>query len=183
VLTPEPRRKRFAKLTGSTWHVTGTVVAGLTGAVALAFTLWPGLTPDPRAISAASMSVQKVEPRVSLGDYDTEYNRAELATLEPFEKDLPGNIVYVLIKVEGKKHGNVSLDKVDYGWPGGRRLSPATKLPSGRGFRPDTPNDQWVAPIWVSDPGLSVPFFERLLLFDGATLLAVADTPRIANQR
>jgi hypothetical protein len=179
----EERPKLLTRIVGSTWHIAGTGVALVASVVALTFTLWPGLIPDPRGILAANLSVQTVEPGVTLGAYDTEYHPDQLAGLDAYDKALPGNVVYLHIQVQGKKHGNVTLDTVEYGWASRRRLTVPAKLPSGRGYTPNTPNDQWIAPIWIPDPGLGVPFFERLLLFDGDVLLAFVDTPRIANQR
>jgi hypothetical protein len=129
------------------------------------------------------MTVQTVEPQVSLGAYDKEYHPDEFKSLDAYTKQLKGNVVYVHIQVQGKKHGNVTLDKVDYDWASRRRLSAPESLPSNRGFRPDTPNDQWIAPVWVSDAAQTAPFFERLLLFNGKVLLAFVDTPKIASQR
>jgi hypothetical protein len=165
------------------WSYVGAAVAFVTGCVGLAFTLWPGLIPDPRGVLAAKLAVESVEPHVRLASYLRRFDPGELKTLESGEGTLPGYIVYVRVKIEGRKHGNIILDDVTYGWKSQRPFD-EEGTPTLRGFHPGTTNDSWIAPVWVADPRREKDFFVRLRLFDdnddeNDVLLAFADTPRL----
>jgi hypothetical protein len=155
-----------------------TAVAVIASGVALTFTLWPGLAPDPGGVLAASMAVQTVEPRATLGSFLARFHPDQLKRLNADELAPMGFVVYVRVQIQGKKHGRLSLDELNYDWRSKRPLS-VESPPSAVGFQPDTPNDQYVAPVWVADPQLSRAFFVRLMLFDGRVMLAFADTPRL----
>jgi hypothetical protein len=184
--TQEKPPRRLRKLIGSTWSLAGTGVALATGAVALAFTLWPALTPDPRTMLSASVIVEAVEPGVTLGSYLARYEPAQLKgrLTEPqtTANRQPGDIVFLHVQVQGRKHGTLTLDTFTYDWATKRATSPDETPVGGRGFKPDTPDDQWIAPVWVADPQLGEPFFVRLSILDRGVLLAFADTKRISPQ-
>ncbi len=181
----EKPQGRVRKLFGSTWSAAGAGIALLTGGVALAFQLWPGLTPDPRTSLSASLVVQSVEPGVTLGNYLARYEpdqlKHHLTEPETTANAQPGDIVYLHIQSQGKKHGTLALQTFRYSWPS-RKALPGERPSGGRGFKPDTPNDQWIAPVWVADPQLGAPFLVRLSILDGGVILAFADTGRISPQ-
>jgi hypothetical protein len=150
-------------------------------AVALGFSVWPALRPDPRDALAAQLDVKTVEPGVTLDDYlqRTGY-RVKAATRE--DLGTRGYIVYVQIQIKGRKHGNLELHQVVYRAATGRRI--ANQGPTRDAFfRPDTPNDQWVNQVFVPGPGYDFPVFVRLELFDGDSLMAFDDTHPIRGAR
>jgi hypothetical protein len=169
---------RTQRILGSTWSRAGTAVALVASVVALAFTLWPGLKPDPRGVLAARMKVETLEPHVTLASFVRRFHPGQLRAVGDVGETLQGYVIYLRVQIDGKKHDNVSLDNVTYGWRSRRPFSDRPAA-NARGFRPDTPSDQWVAVVWVADPQEGRDFFVRLRLFDGDILLAFADTPRI----
>jgi hypothetical protein len=179
--TVEKPTRRLRKLIGSTWSAAGTGLALVTAAAALTFQLWPALTPDPHTMLAADVRVQSVEPGVTLGQYEARYEpQALMGPVSPFEAQArkgPGNIVYLHVQVQGEKHGTVRLESFSYYWPSGKAVD--QKPADSHGFNPGTPDDQWIAPVWVADPGVGRPFFIRMSVLDGDVLLAFADTKRI----
>lgn len=164
-----------------------TVVSGLIGliasAVALVFVFKPNLSPDPGTIRSATMKVESVEPHVSYGRYLVRYRPSQggddVKQLSSVGKATLGEIVYVLVQVEGEKHDNLTLGHVDYYWTSKRAFSNGSAVADDR-HHPDTPNDQWVAPIWVPTPRSDKDYFVRLMLFDKNVMLAFADTGRLA---
>ena len=174
---PDAPPRRFLGVTAKN---AGTAVALVTSCVALAFTLKPEWIPDPRSILAAELKVESVEEQVSLGSYLQRFQPKALAKVAPENRRFRGYIVYLRVKIEGRKHSKIKLDNVTYGWNSGRPFDADEKAPNARGFEPGTPNDQWIAPIWVADPGEGEDLFIRLRLFDeDDVLLAFADTPKI----
>ncbi|MEA2370636.1 MAG: hypothetical protein QOH12_1030 [Solirubrobacteraceae bacterium] len=176
-------------LAGAAWRNLGTAVAVIEGSVLLAFTLWPGLAPDPGTIQAASVSVETVDSHVSLYHFD-QYYPAQLKSLTSRArrqaKTAFGSVVYLQVKIQGKKHGNVTLSYVSYD------SATRSEIPDSggvsEGFQPNNPSDEWIAPVFVFDPvpppSAGLPpkhFFVRLRLFDGNVLLAFADTPQLTR--
>jgi hypothetical protein len=176
----QPLEGRPRRFLGVTAKHAGTAVALVTSCVALAFTLKPEWIPDPRSMLAAELMVQSVEEHVSLGRYLRRFPPQALVQVPAANRKFPGYIVYLRVKIEGRKHSKIKLDNVTYGWKSGRPFHDDEKTPNSRGFEPGTPNDQWIAPIWVADPKEGKDLFIRLRLFDeDNVLLAFADTPKI----
>jgi hypothetical protein len=174
---PESRRARALRGLGSAWKSTGPAIAVVGAALALAFSAWPSLRPDPRELLAATMQVVKVEPAVR---YDGYLQRIHAARphVDPQLLCATGSVVYLRVRVEGRKHGGLSLYQWLYRVSDGRRLEDQPEaLARDSDFKPDTPNDQWIQPVFVPDSGHRA--FARLELFDGPIMLAVADTPRL----
>jgi hypothetical protein len=148
----------------------------------------PGWLPDPRTMLAARLKVEAIDLSASHYDYLEQYcperlkgYTADQTTQLRIER---GSVVNLLVQIQGKKHGNVRLDYVAFSSAGRLLNGPR---PS-EGFRAGTPNDQWLAPIFVDAPllpgGKLVKAFSlRFRLFDGDVLLAIADTPRIVSWR
>jgi hypothetical protein len=184
-MTDEPKRPRgILRALGSS---ATPAVALVASAVALAFTLWPSLSPDPGTMLAATLKVEAVDRGATHYSYLEQYYPERASALNGSQQSRlrreTGSVVNVLVQIQGKKHGNVRLDYVAFDWSG-KRLIEGQGEPTPEGFRADTPNDQWIAPIFVNDPALPGDrlvhaFFLRFRLFDGGVLLAFADTGRI----
>lgn len=151
------------------------------------FTLRPGWAPDPGTIRAATLKVQQVDPNVSYYDFLNENAPGQLkgrsARSLDQQKQSFGSVVYLGVQAQGKKHGNVSLVHISYDWATRQPLPEGDAVAPGA-YHLDTPNDQWVAPVFVDPrPAGSRPraFFVRLLLLDGGVILALVDTPRIVT--
>lgn len=171
----EDSPKGLRRILGSAWSRAGAAVAVLASGVALLFTLFPGLIPDPKAVLAAKLTVLSVEQGVSLGTYHRLYSDD---VAERAGDDSLGSIIHLRIKTEGKKHGEVRLVRLRYGVKSKHAL-PDERRVSAEGFSPDTPNDEVIAPVWVADPGEGVDYFVRLMLYDDDALLDFADTAKI----
>jgi hypothetical protein len=156
-------------------------VAVVASAVALTFSVWPSLRPDPRDVLAAKLHVETVEPAVTLGSY---LRRTGQHIEGAGRSDLRarGYLVYLQIQIEGRKHGDLVLDQVLYRALTRRRI-PDQGPTQDTLFTADTPNDRWIAQVFVLEPPYDFPVFVRLELFDRNSLMAFADTPRIVPQR
>jgi hypothetical protein len=154
----------------------GTAIAVVASCVALTFTLFPGLIPDPKVVLAAQMTIVDVEPNMSLRSYLRLYRPQE--AVEEGDEDYIGTILFLRIKTDGKKHGDVKLTQLHYGWDSKRPLT-GGRFKSNQHFRPDTPSDQWIAPVWVEQPQQQKDYFVRLMLLDDDTILDFVDSKRI----
>jgi len=174
---PKPVRR----LLGATWSNAGPAVALLASIVALAFTLVPRWAPDPGVVLGATVSVQSVDQNVSYYTYEAEFDPNGLKRFSPQERQgfhtQRGAVVYVRAKVQGKKHGHVTLDYVNYAWASRRPIGPPGPPV---GFLADTTSDQWVVPVFVTPPDPPPQdYLVRVRVFDRAALLAYVDTGRI----
>jgi hypothetical protein len=161
------------KATGTTGAAVFALVAS---AVALAFSIWPSLSPDPRNVLAASMQVETLEPGVTLGDYFERIGE-DPERLSPSVRGAEGLLAYVKLRIEGRKHGTLRIEQVRYAKRTGRRLSKQVRRVTTVGA--DTPNDQWIHRVFVLVSPYSFPVFVRLELYDDDILLAYADTPTL----
>jgi hypothetical protein len=181
-MTEAPRRRLRDHL-AKTWSSSGTLIAVIASGVALTFQLAPSLAPDPGAGRIATIAIRTVEPGVTLPAFDAQFAPAMLKHDSVGDAG-PGDVVWVSVDVKGEKHGSVSLYVVPYDWQTKRvaNLDEATYQTShnATGFDPGTPDDQWIAPLWVPNPG--APYFVRVMLEHDHVILAYADTGRIAAQ-
>jgi hypothetical protein len=172
------------------WQNIGIGVALIVSLVGVAFKLWPALAPDPGTIQAASIRVEAVDRHVSLYDFD-QYYPNQLRALSPRARDQAlsayGSVVYLHVKIQGRKHGGVTLNYVSYDSRTGLQVPDSDGV--SEEFEPNNPSDEWIAPVFVTDPvpppSAGLPparFFIRLRLFEGNVLLAFADTPRLARR-
>ena len=171
---PPGLRARGLKRVGSAWRTIGTAITGIAVALALTFTLWPGLLPDPRANLSATMEVQKLETGVRYGQF---LGRIHEPT-RGLEADVVcqvGTVVYVKIGVEGRKHGDLSLEQWLHTSDGRRAPYQEAASAEDSSFKPDTPSDRWVQPVWISTIGYE-DVYARLELYDGRTMLAMVET-------
>jgi hypothetical protein len=69
------------------------------------------------------------------------------------------------------------LDEVSYDWTSRQEFD---RNPVDA-FRADTPNDQWIVPVFIIDPDPTMhgSFYVRVRLSDSKVMLAFADSPRI----
>lgn len=169
------------KFVRAAWSSGAATIAVVAAAVALAFSLWPSLSPDPRTILAASLSVQTVEPGVTYRDF-LERVGEDPRRRNPRVLQGRGYVVYLRVRIEGRKHGSLRLDQLQYVAANRRRI-PGQTRPEDSSVEAGTPNDQWIHRVFVFDPPFDFPVVVRLELFDGATLLAYADTPALPLRR
>ena len=162
------------KFARAAWASSATTVAVIASVVALAFSLWPSLRPDPRTVLAASMKVQTVEPSVTYRDFLKRVSE-DPGQLDDRVLRARGYVVYLQIKIEGRKHGGLTLNQLRYEAATGQRISGESAVRDSNA-EADTPNDQWIHPVFVLEPPYDYPVFIRLELFDDDTLLAYADT-------
>lgn len=158
------------------------IVALVVSVVALSFSLWPDLRPDPHDLLAAKVHVDTVEPDVTLAQYLHRTDQKPLKATLPSDLRKRGNVVYLRIQIQGRKHDKLELHQVLY------RASTRQRIPKQEHectldsyFVADTPNDQWIYQVFVFDPPPGFPqVFVRLELYElleRDSLLAFADTP------
>lgn len=161
------------------WSSGATAIAVIASAVALAFSAWPALRPDPRDVLAARLHVQTVEPAVTFDEYaQRTYLHLDAATPSRLLR-ASGHVVYLHIQIEGRKHANLDLHQFLYRASTRGRIRDQAPDMRDAYFRSDTPNDQWIYEVFVPGPSYDFAVFVRLELFDGSSLLAIADTPPI----
>jgi hypothetical protein len=159
------------------WSSAATAVAVIASVVALAFSAWPALRPDPRDALAARLHVETVEPAVTLDEY-LQRTDLHLDAATPSALRTRGHVVYLHVQIEGRKHADLELHQVLYRASTRGRIRDQGPTRDGF-FRADTPNDQWIYEVFVPDPPYDFAVFVRLELFDGRSLLAIANTPPI----
>lgn len=197
---PDPGRSRSGRGRRSPWAVLrmagpGSIalVALASSAIALAFTLFPRLAPDPGTTYRAKVAVFAIEPGVTFGAYlhriafsRSRYRerRDELLQGEPRSSvaaalRLPGDLAYVASTVEGFKHGSVSLRWSLYEARSGRRVHGESfaDVPAAR-LDLDAPTDRTMQLVWIpSPPPGRGPYFVRVGLYDqNDTPLDIADS-------
>jgi hypothetical protein len=164
------------------WSSVGTAIAVVASAVALAFSAWPALRPDPGEVLAAKLHVETVEPAVRLDEY---LQRTGQRLEQAGQSDLRtrGFVVYLRIRIEGRKRAGLELHQVLYRASTGRRIRDQA-VTTDAYFRPETPNDEWIYQVFVIEPPpYDFGVFVRLELFDRESLLAFADTPALQTPR
>lgn len=137
----------------------------------------PALRPDPREVLAAKLHVETVEPAVTLDAY-LRRTRQHLEGATQTDLRTRGYVVYLQIQIVGRKHGDLVLEQILYRASTQRRILDQGPTRDAF-FQPDTPNDRWIAEVFVPEPPYEFAVFVRLELFDGDSLMAFADTPRI----
>jgi hypothetical protein len=144
--------------------------------VTLLFTLSPSLKPDPGEAINATLKVLTIERHARYGDYlERLGDTAPTTKVAPVVLDQRGYIVNLGVTVNGRKRHDVKLRKTHYVAHSNRRYTKPQKVGE---FRSDTPSDTWVVPVFVVAPEMEADFkfFEHFELFDGDTILAIADT-------
>lgn len=169
------------KVLRDAWSSAATAIAVVASALALAFSAWPALRPDPHEMLAARLHVETVEPAVTLGQY-LQRTHHELKDAPPSALRHMGHVVYLRIQIQGRKHSGLELHQVLYRVSTGRRIVDQGPTEDAY-FQPDTTNDQWIDQVFVAGPAYDFPVFVRLELFDGDALMSFADTPPIAVKR
>ena len=157
--------------------VTASVVALVVSGTTAVFSFWPSLKPDPGETISASVDVQGVQPAVTLGAYLARTHRA-LPGADADDRRLRGAVVYARVRVEGRKHHPLQLDEVYYDAHTRRRLAGQDDAPLAA-LSMDTTNDQWIEPVFALNDMSDRPYFARVSVYDGRTLLAYADSPAL----
>jgi hypothetical protein len=161
----------------------GTLIALISAAVALVFTLWPGLRPDPRSNREAEVAVFAVERGVSYGDYLRRTQREPDPRIDPA---LRGELIYAEARVQGFKRQTVLLRWSAYHADTRTRYrAPALEDVRDSERTQETPTDRFVQPIWVFPVHCTDrQFFVRVELVDSNGLtLAVADSKAFRGLR
>jgi hypothetical protein len=170
------------------------LIALVSSAIALTFTLFPRLAPDPGTNYRAQVSVFAIEHRVTYGEYlhriaftPAHYRARRAEALKDTSPDAragvlraPGDLVYVSSTVEGFKHGSVSLRWSLYDARTGTRVpgpdfsdAPAADLDL------DAPTDRTMQLVWIPPPPGPGWYFVRVGLYDdNDTPLDIADSRR-----
>jgi hypothetical protein len=164
-VSDERKRSRL-----STAAIAG-IVALVTGFVTLLFTLYPGLRPDPGEAISAKLSVVTIERHARYSAYLKRLGDAAPKVDNPDVLAQVGFIVNLGVTVNGRKRQDVKLRHAAYVANSDRRFN---KMRTIGEFKSETPSDTWIVPVFVVHPGPK--FFERFELYDGDTLLALADT-------
>jgi hypothetical protein len=169
------------KILRGVWSSAATAIAVVVSGVALAFSAWPQLRPDPQEVRSARLHVDSVEPAVTLDEY-LRRTASRLEGASPQDLRTRGYVVFLGIQIEGRKYGSLELHQVLYRASTGRMIrdqGPTLDLY----FRADTPKDRWINQVFVPNPPYDYRVFVRLELFDHHTLMAYADTHDIAPGR
>lgn len=172
-------RRRALRGLRAVFSGAGATVAAIAGAIALAFSLWPSLSPDPGTNLSATIKVRSLEPGVRYDDYlQRTFDRS--ATVDGAAS---GTLVSVQINVAGRKHSGLRLYQYLYHLSNRRRLpdQPPSDAKDA-GFEADTPSDQWIQPVWITYAG-EENVFARIELYDGKTMLAFVDTKNLDGPR
>jgi hypothetical protein len=190
---PEPESQpeppvHVRKLGALGWTVLVALVAMASSLVALVFTLWPGLRPDPRDRLGAEVSVFAVDPNVSYREWisarssfsgDEAVERLQEARVQtPGLLRVRGEVAYVRMQVEGFKRRSVAMRVSLYDGGTNRRVEGASNIEVGS-QQLEAPSDRAVVPVWLPCP--PVPgrkYFVRVELYHAGdnVLLAVADS-------
>lgn len=170
------------------------LVALVSSAVALAFTLWPGLAPDPGTTYRAEVAVFAIERGVTFEEYlhrvafsPVRYRERRAQILHalgtpPGEQagmlTLAGQLVYVESTVEGFKRRSVTLRWSLYDARSRRRVpGPSFADRPAQRLDLDAPTDRTMQLVWIPPPPSSGPYFVRVGLYDQReTLLDLADS-------
>jgi len=174
----EKRLRRSAlRVMRAVFSGAGAAIAAVAAAIALAFNVFPWLSPDPGTNLSATMKVRSLEPGVRFGDF----KERRFDDTPTDQGDAKGTIVNVQVNVAGRKHSGLRLYQYLYHISNGRRVADQTRDTGlDERFEADTPNDQWVQPVWVNFAG-ETNVFARIELYDGSTMLAYVDTKDLAG--
>lgn len=174
--------KKLARAVGRVSTVTLTFAASV-AALALTvvnglYTVQPATKPDPRELLAASVDLQAIERRVTLGEYLDRSGRT-LPGADAIDRAAKGALLYARVRIEGRKHEPIFLSASYYDARTKARLQdPSDSRISN--LHIDTPNDQWVELVFVRNT-YGKPLFVRVALYDDNTMLAFADSEPIAT--
>ncbi len=163
--------------TGGLTRAMATLIAALAaapGVLALCFQLWPVLRPDPRDQLAAELTALTVDRDVALRDFLARSGTAARG-VDRISLRGRGYVVYLKVQIRGRKRHDLKLRESVYRVSTGHRVSGSSDVLSSY-FKADTPNDQWIQPVFVPIPYVRGEIFVRFELKDGATVLAFADT-------
>jgi hypothetical protein len=170
------------------WTILVAAVAFASSAVALVFTLWPGLKPDPRTHLGAEISVFAVDPNVTYGEWLTtrsSFSESEAQSrLNEAKRQTPGllkvggEVAYVRTQVEGFKRRSVAMRASIYESGSHSRVDGVSNIEVATQHL-DAPSDQVVVPVWLPCPPESGrKYYVRIELYHRGdnVLLAVADS-------
>jgi hypothetical protein len=195
------RRERLTHLRQA-FAMSGTMltalVALISGALALFFTIRPDLTPDPRTHLGASASIFAVDDGVTLGSFlerrhaivsDEEYAKEKQAYIRQASAGagdangstvltLPGEDVFVNATIQGFKSRSVAMLASMYDADRHTRVRELSDVPVFQ-QHVEAPSDQSVVEFWLPAPPVNVKrYFVRVQVYhrgDGV-LLGIADS-------
>jgi hypothetical protein len=186
---PEARAPARARRLGVLgWTILVAAVAFASSAVALVFTLWPGLRPDPRDRLGAELSVFAVDPNVtyrewltarsSFSEEEAEERLAAAQEQTPGLLRVRGEVAYVRTHVEGFKRRSVAMRASLYERASQARVEGVSNVEVAM-QQLDAPSDEAVVPVWLPcPPEAGRSYFVRVELYHRGdnVLLAVADS-------
>jgi hypothetical protein len=185
--TAESRRVRMSVT--ALVALVGALLAAAISGTTLAFTLLPGLKPDPKEKVGADLAVLALDKNVDYGEYRERPGRKIDVEANP-RKHHPGNVFYLRAHIEGFKRGSLRLQWFTYNPDGERRPRSGIEAGEKTVFEPDAPINTQVAQIWVREPGSfdldgewdsdanDFPYFVRFELYSDDVLLAFRDSPK-----
>jgi hypothetical protein len=155
-------------------------LVAIPGLAAFVWQLNPDWKPDPRNQLQASVKAIAVDRNVTPRQF-MKFREISQAGFRKEQLDLPGEVIYLLIEIEGRKGHTVDARFSLYNFKTGQRVDPFINLPL-QGYQPQTPEDRSVQAAWIPSPiGPRRQYFARIELLDGDTTLAIADTQRFAG--
>lgn len=167
------------------WHdritVTALValVALITGAVNLAYQLWPSLKSDPGIENSAEIAVLAVDRNVRYDHYVRRPGAARHS--DPPDPSTYGNVVYLQMEMHGFKGKQAKLRWFTYDANNGNRLR--YPFSTGHTFRAKAPTNKSISEEWVQLPRRSGTYSIRFEIYDGDdVLLAFVDTPKFTTR-
>jgi hypothetical protein len=155
-------------------------LVAIPGIAAFVWQLNPDWKPDPRNKLEASVRSISVDRNVTPRQF-IKYRELSAAGFRKEQLDLPGEVVYLMIEIDGRKGHTVDARFSLYDFKTGQRVEPFINLPL-QGYQPQTPEDRSVQAAWIPSPvGPHRQYFARIELLDGDTTLAIADTQRFGG--
>jgi hypothetical protein len=163
-----------------------TVVALVSALVAVAFTLWPSLKPDPGNERGADLDVLEVERYVTVEEWlrRISSSKADFATRRReyekhgFATNVIGELAYVHVSARGFKRGELGIRWSVYKHPAREpRIRGSWDEIDDTTIKAETPLDDVVVEQWIGPVPGPKRYFVRFEVRtrDGA-LLAVADS-------
>lgn len=136
------------------------------------YTLWPALSPDPKATVNATLETVAFDRNVTLAEYGERLSNPDISG------EQLGNVFYIRAKIEGFKREQLRVRWFTYEATNQVRvkgLRAAALLEQI--FQPQAPVNTQVAEVWVPAPKASGKYFVRFHLYTrGNVLLSFVDS-------
>lgn len=139
------------------------------------YTLWPALSPDPKATVNATLETVAFDRNVTLREYIVRVPHQGIADQN---LDQNGNVFYIRAKIEGFKREQLRVRWFTYEATNQVRVKGLrSAAPLEQIFQPQAPVNTQVAEVWVPAPKTSGKYFVRFHLYTrGNVLLSFVDS-------